>query len=273
MSDLARFVTDLGPDLAGPPNQVMVGCVDSTNRLARRVIATYQAEETVPPEFLVLALEQSSGRGRLGRPWASPPGAGVYGTRVLPLPGEGREAVAEALQSLPLLAGIGLARPLNRLLLAAGSSRRCTLKWPNDLLVAGAKIGGVLAESLALGDAPPVALVGFGINYDRARRGPELPPGATTFADHAGAERPTLAGFVGEVTAGLEAELVHLGDLAYAVAAYRELSAHRPGEHLRCRTGAQTTEGEFQGFDEQGHLKLIRDGETVLLSAGEIVER
>jgi BirA family biotin operon repressor/biotin-[acetyl-CoA-carboxylase] ligase len=276
LSELARFVADLGPDLAGPGNRVTVTRVDSTNRLARRVIATYQAEEMAPPEFLVLALEQTSGRGRQGRSWISPPGAGVYGTRVLRLPttgGAGGDAVTEALQSLPLLAGVGLARPINRMLAAAGAERRCSLKWPNDLLLGGAKVGGILAESLALGAAPPVALVGFGLNYGRPRRGPELPPGATAFADHAGAERPSLGGFVRAVVTGLEAELAHLGELPYAVGAYRELSAHRPGDRLRCRAGAETTEGEFQGFDERGHLRLLRDGETVLLSAGEIVER
>lgn len=273
MSDLARFVAEMGSDLRGPSNRVAVARIDSTNRLARRVIATYQADETTPPEFLVVALEQTSGRGRQGRSWVSPPGAGVYGTRVLSLPAEGGAALTEALQSLPLLAAIGLARPLNRLLAAAGSARRCTLKWPNDLLVGDAKIGGILAESLALGEAPPVALVGFGLNYDRPRRGPELPPGATTFTDHAGPDRPSLGGFLREVAVGLEAELAHLGELPYAVAAYRELSAHRPGERLRCRIGAKTTEGEFEGFDERGHLKLLRDGETVLLAAGEIVER
>lgn len=273
MSELARFLAEAGADLPGPPNRVALARVDSTNRLARRVIATYQAEEIAPPEFLVVALEQTAGRGRQGRSWASPPGAGLYGTRVLPLPAAAAGSPADALQSLPLLAGVGLARPLNRLLAAAGSESRCALKWPNDLLLGGAKVGGILAESLALGTAPAVALIGFGINYDRPRSGPELPMGATTFSDHAGEGRPGLGGFFREVVTGLEAELVHLGDLPYAVAAYSELSAHRPGDRLRCRTGAETAEGEFLGFDERGHLRLRRAGETVLLAAGEIVER
>lgn len=277
MSALDRFLASLGPEPPGPPNRVVVARVDSTNRLARRVIATYQADEMTPPEVLVIALEQTVGRGRQGRSWASPPEAGVYATRVLPLDGAGGTGGADALHTLPLLSAVGLARPLNRLLAAAGSASRCSLKWPNDLILGGAKVGGILAESLALGSAPAVALVGFGVNYAPPRRGAELPPGATTFTDHAarggaGAALPDLAGFLRALVEGLEAELVHLGDLAYAVASYRELSAHRAGDVVRCRTSRETVTGEFVGIDARGRLKLRRDHETVAIPAGEIVE-
>lgn len=277
MSALGGFLEALGPDPPGPSNRVVVGRLDSTNRLARRVIATYQAEEMEPPALLVMALEQTAGRGRQGRVWASPPEAGVYGTRVLPLAQGDDTAGADTLQTLPLLAGVGLARPINRLLEAAGSERRCSLKWPNDLLLGGAKIGGILAESLALGTAPRVALVGFGVNYGPSRRGAGLPPGSTTFLDHADGAEPGaglsgLGAFARALLAGVEAELARLGDLPYAVAAYRELSTHRPGELLRCRMAEKTVEGEFQGIDELGRLELRRGGETVLVSAGEIVE-
>lgn len=277
MSDFASFLAGLGPEPPGPPNRVVLARVDSTNRLARRVIATYQSDEMTPPDLLLVALEQTSGRGRQGRSWASPPHAGLYGTRVLPLGREGGPAGTDALHTLPLLAAVGLARPLNRLLAAAGSASRCSLKWPNDLLLRGVKVGGILTESLALGAAPRVALVGFGVNYAPPRRGADLPPRATTFIDHAGRggageEPPGLAGFVRALVAGLEAELAHLGDLSYAVAAYRELSAHRPGDSLRCRTARETVVGEFLGFDDRGGLRLRRDGATVSLSAGEIVE-
>lgn len=278
MNALKRFLAALGPDPPGPPNRVFVARLDSTNRLARRVIATYQAEEMAPPALLVMALEQTAGRGRQGRSWASPPEAGVYGTRVLPLAVGDEGAARDVLQTLPLLAGVGLARPINRLLEAAGSERRCSLKWPNDVLLGGAKLGGILAESLALGPAPTVALVGFGVNFVPSDQGAGLPPGTTTFSDHvdggeAGTGLPGLGAFARAVLAGVEEELARLGDLAYAVAAYRELSAHRPGDPLRCRIAEETVEGEFQGIDELGRLELRRGGETFLLSAGEIVER
>jgi BirA family transcriptional regulator, biotin operon repressor / biotin---[acetyl-CoA-carboxylase] ligase len=287
---LRRFLDELaGPGgdgaLPGPANRIVAARVDSTNRLARGVVATYLADEVRPPALLILALEQTAGRGRRGRAWASPPCAGVYVTRVLPLPedGEGGEAVHRAIQSLPLLVAVGLARALDGLLPAGREgepAERPRLKWPNDVLIGGRKIAGILAESLALGSGPPVALLGYGVNHARSRPdlragapsdGPGLPEGATTLGDHL-ASPPSLGATARALVAGVEAELVHLGDLGYAVPAYRELSAHRPGDRLRCRSGEETVEGEFEGFDDRGHLRLRRDGGMVLLAAGEIVE-
>lgn len=271
------FLSDLGTppeagrgrEALGPVDRVVVSRVDSTNRLARRVVAAYAADEAAPPDFLVIAFEQTAGKGRQGRVWTSPRGCGVYATRVLPLPGG--EAEARALQSLPLLAGAGLVRGLAELLEVGASPSRAQLKWPNDLLIGGRKAGGILAESLALGSGPQVALIGFGVNHIRPREGPELPAGATCLADHL-ADPPPLGEVAQRLLAGLEAELGHLGELPYAVAAYRELSSHRPGDPLRCRVGGETVEGELEGFDDQGHLILRQGPGRVRIAAGEIVE-
>lgn len=273
MTELSELVAALGPAPPVPENRVIVSRIDSTNRLARRVVTNYAAEEMAVPGFLVLALEQSAGRGRQGRIWVSPRGCGVYATRVVPLSGEpSREGRSEdLLESLPLLAGVGLARGLAELLERGGSAGRCALKWPNDLLVDGRKVGGVLAESLTLGETPPVALVGLGVNLRRPREGSELPPGSTALADHLEASAD-LAGVARELVAALEAELAHLGDLAYATAAYRPLTVHRPGDRIRCRMGDEVVEGTFAGFDDRGHLVLARDGEEMRVAAGEIVE-
>lgn len=269
MNEVSELVAALGADPPGPPNRIVVSSVDSTNRLARRVLTTYAADEMPPPEFLVLALEQTGGRGRQGRAWASPRGCGAYATRVVPLP-DGVPA-GDALESLPLLAGVGLARGLARLLDRGGSESGAGLKWPNDLLVDGRKVGGILTESLALGSGPPVALIGFGVNLRRPREGQELPPGSTSLADHLKSP-PALGRLVRELLAGLEGELAHLGDLPHAVGAYRQLSVHRPGDPIRCRIGGEVVEGAFAGFDDRGHLVLARDGEAVRVAAGEIVE-
>jgi BirA family biotin operon repressor/biotin-[acetyl-CoA-carboxylase] ligase len=278
--------SDPGRALPGPANRIVAARVDSTNRLARGVVATYLADEVRPPALLILALEQTEGRGRRGRSWASPPGAGVYVTRVLPLPenraGEGEDAgpgaVHRAIQSLPLLVAVGLARAIDGLL--PDDAERPRLKWPNDVLIGGRKIAGILAESLALGSGPPVALLGYGVNHARCRHdlagidppdGPGLPEGATALGDHM-ASPPSLGATARALVTAVEAELAHLGDLDHAVPAYRELSAHSPGDRLRCRIGDETVEGEFEGFDDRGHLRLQRGGETVLLAAGEIVE-
>lgn len=273
MTELTELVDALGPAPEQPENWIVLSRVDSTNRLARRVVTTYAAEDMATPGFLVLALEQTGGRGRQGRAWLSPRGCGVYATRVLPLPASGSEETRpeDIRESLPLLAGVGLARGLASVLERGGSAGRPALKWPNDLLLAGRKVGGVLAESLALGETPPVALIGFGVNLRRPREGPELPPGSTALADHLESP-PELAGVARELVAGLESALAHAGDLAWAVAAYRELTAHRPGDAIRCRMAERVVEGTFAGFDDRGHLVLGRDGEELRVAAGEILE-
>lgn len=244
-----------------PENLVVVEQVDSTNRLARSIAAEYEAEGQSVRPLLVLAMEQVGGRGRRGRSWSSPHGKGVYATRVVAV------ADPQALQTLPLLVGVGLARALS-----AALPGTCRLKWPNDLLMDGAerrKIGGILIEAILRPGEGGVALVGFGVNVGHEPG--DMPEGATSFHLEGG-NGLSLEELTWALVAGVEEELVHLGDGEYAVARYREHSIHREGERILCRVGGETLEGTFIGFDEHGHLRLRRDGEEVRVSAGEVIE-
>ena len=249
----------------GPENLVVLPSVSSTNAFARSVVTEYQNEgETIHP-LLVLALEQSGGRGRQGRSWSSPRGKGVYATRVLQV------ADPALLQTLPLLVGVGLCRALSRHLPSP-----CRLKWPNDLLVeAGGerrKIGGILIEASVRPGEEVAAIVGFGVNY--LHEAADLPENATSLGllkDDIG-DIATLEDLTWDLVEGVEAELTHLGDSAYAVERYREQSVHQPGERIVFRAGDSVIEGTFQGFDETGRLLLDREGETVALAAGEVIE-
>lgn len=238
----------LRPERA-PENLVVLPVVDSTNRLARAIVQEYETEEQPLPPLLILALEQSGGRGRQGRTWASPAGRGVYATRVLTVQD------ATSLQALPLLAGIGLCRALAPL--------PCRLKWPNDLVVEGKKIGGILIEAMVRAEGESRALIGFGVNISQD---PGMPETATSV--HRLGGTGSLEDVTWKLVQGLERELEHLGDLAYAAAAYRELSVHRPGDRIVCRVGEDTVEGAFQEIDDQGRL-VLEDGQR--LSSGEVM--
>lgn len=244
-----------------PENLVVLRRAASTNQLARSIVADYQSEAQTLHPLLIVALEQSGGRGRQGRSWASPAGKGVYATRVLTLGDPG------LLQALPLLVGLALCRALSRHLPVP-----CRLKWPNDLVVetpAGRrKIGGVLIEALVRPGEGAAAIIGFGVNHSHA--GEELPETATSLG-LLGVQVP-LAELTWDLVAGLESELPHLEDLASTVASYRELSVHRPGDAISCRIGEQVVEGTFLGFDELGRLRLDRRGEEILVSSGEVIE-
>lgn len=263
--DFATFLTELDGAGWGPENRVVVERIDSTNRLARRVVTAYQREEMVPPELLVLALEQVAGRGRHGRVWLSPAGGGVYATRVVAVAG------AAELQTVPLLAAVGLARAVGALL----PEGRCGLKWPNDLMVGKRKLGGVLVESIGRTGDASVAMIGFGVNYRPAARPTGSDAAAFARATWLANELtgpPSLGELARVLVEGLDAELRHLGDASYAAESFRALSVHRPGETIRCRVASEVVAGELVGFDERGFLRLSTDAGEALISAGEIVE-
>jgi BirA family biotin operon repressor/biotin-[acetyl-CoA-carboxylase] ligase len=274
VEDFERYVVSLQarrersrPEISTAPetlveNLVILPSVESTNTLARAVVTEYQNEAQMLHPLLVVALEQTGGRGRQGRSWSSPAGLGVYATRVVRVEDPG------LLQTLPLLVGVGLCRAL-----AAHLPVPCRLKWPNDLMVEvegeRRKIGGILIEASIRPGEPTLALVGFGINV---LQGVDDLPATATSVRLLGGETGSLADFTWDLVEGLEAELVHLGDAAYAVESYRALSIHQPGEHIVSRAGETVTEGTFQGFDAFGRLLLESGGRVVPVASGEVSE-
>ena len=132
----------------GRPLEV-VGEVGSTND---RVMAA--GRDGTPEGLAVIADRQTAGRGRLGRPWASLAGVGLYTSILL------RPAVpASQAPLLTLVAGLAVAEAIEGV---AGLAPR--LKWPNDLLVDGKKVAGILTETASLESRVSYVVVGIGIN-------------------------------------------------------------------------------------------------------------
>ncbi|CAN5907093.1 biotin--[acetyl-CoA-carboxylase] ligase [soil metagenome] len=140
--------------------------VGSTNaEVARR------AADGAGEGLLVLADEQTAGRGRLGRSWHAPPGTSLMGSLLLRPP----EAVA-VLPQLPLLVGLALAEACEPFV----SGTQLSLKWPNDLLADGRKCAGILVESAR----PDAVVVGMGLNVDwRAVDRPDELTAATSLSE------------------------------------------------------------------------------------------
>jgi BirA family biotin operon repressor/biotin-[acetyl-CoA-carboxylase] ligase len=135
---------------------VLYGKIDSTNEAAREL-----AEDGAPAGTVVLCREQTAGRGRAGHAWHSPKDAGLYLSMIL------RPADLSHPAMISILAGLGIAETLDGGFpgLAPG------LKWPNDLVAGGMKIGGVLAEASWSEARPRYLVVGVGVNVrplDRA---------------------------------------------------------------------------------------------------------
>jgi BirA family biotin operon repressor/biotin-[acetyl-CoA-carboxylase] ligase len=245
----------------GPENVVVFERVDSTNLAARRIAEEYGGDDSAPPPILLVALAQERGRGRHGRVWESPVGLGVYATLVVP------RVRRDALATLPLLVACGLCRALQ-----AHLARPCRLKWPNDLVVEGRKLGGVLIESQLRGQGEGIeegaVVVGFGVNHGQGAG--ELPPGATSLRAEGG-PLPLLGALVWELAAAVGRELGRLGDVDYAVSQFEALAIHRRGDRVRCQIGGERVEGVFEGFDARGFLRLVAHGGERLVSAGEII--
>ncbi|MEA1927796.1 MAG: biotin--[acetyl-CoA-carboxylase] ligase, partial [Candidatus Auribacterota bacterium] len=125
--------------------------IDSTNNLARSL-----AEEGAPEGTLVISEEQTSGRGRMGRSWISPPGTGIWISVLL------RPMIEPARAALitPLVA-VSLSRSIREVTgLPAG------IKWPNDILIRGKKAAGILTEISTDRKSIRYIIVGIGINVN-----------------------------------------------------------------------------------------------------------
>ena len=127
----------------------VVGRCASTNSLL--------LAEPLRRPVLLAADEQSAGRGRRGRRWRSPAGCGVLFSLGLPL-----AQPAGKLSGLSIVAGVAAVRALRAL-----GATEAALKWPNDLLLRGAKLGGILVQTRARG-AGSAAVVGIGVNHRKA---------------------------------------------------------------------------------------------------------
>jgi BirA family biotin operon repressor/biotin-[acetyl-CoA-carboxylase] ligase len=128
---------------------VLYGKIDSTNEAAREL-----AENGAAAGTIVLCREQTAGRGRAGHEWHSPRDAGVYLSMVL------RPADLSHPGMISILGGLGVLERLD--VHYQGLAPR--LKWPNDLIAGGLKLGGVLAEATWSESRPRFLVVGVGIN-------------------------------------------------------------------------------------------------------------
>lgn len=146
--------------------------LDSTNRQAV-ALAQAGAEHGV----LVLADAQTAGRGRMARPWFSPPGLNVYGSLIV------RAHTHTQLSWLPLVAALATAQAIEIV-----GAARIAVKWPNDLLVGDRKVGGILCESGTSSGFGPFQVIGIGINVNGAPVDfpPELRETATTLREETG---------------------------------------------------------------------------------------
>lgn len=221
-------------------------------------VAAALAHDGAAHGVVVVAGEQTSGRGRRGTTWISPPGAGLYFSFI----------------ARPL--SVGLPRSVSLLTLAAGVAVRegvtaatglaPDLKWPNDLIVGRRKLAGILAEGLAIGGSEQAVIIGVGLNVQPAAYPPEVGARATSIEGELGrlVDRGVL---LSELLIGLWDRLADIeqrpGDILQA---WRAASPNAVGTRVEWNG----RHGVTAGIDESGAL-LVKTADGIeRIIAGEL---
>ncbi|WP_024697566.1 bifunctional biotin--[acetyl-CoA-carboxylase] ligase/biotin operon repressor BirA [Pseudomonas avellanae] len=228
--------------------------IDSTNAEASRLIAL-----GAPMPLLVVAEQQTAGRGRRGRKWVSPYAENLYYSLVLRIDGGMRQ-----LEGLSLLVGLAVMNVLRDM-----GVQGAGLKWPNDVLVGRQKIAGILLE--LIGDPADVChvIIGIGVNVNM-RASTEVDQLWTSVKLQTGApaDRNTIAA---RISAQLEALLaVHRQEGFLAFQKEWERGHLWQGAAVKLLSGIETVEGVVLGVDSLGALRLEVNGLEKSFSGGEL---
>lgn len=195
-------------------------------------------------DFWIVAERQTAGRGRSGRAWQSPPG-NLYATRLL-----WTACPARVLPQLSLVAGVAVIDAIRQCM---GPVAGLRLKWPNDILVGGAKVGGILIESTTVGSRIAAA-IGIGLNLARVPDG--VDQAITSLADHGAA--PVSTRMQEALDACLAASLAQWQDgqgWPYIRSAWLA-RAGQVGEPIRVHSSDVVRDGYFAGIDDDGALLM-----------------
>lgn len=240
-------------------NIVWLDTVDSTNDLAERLMTAAIEDDDAPlSDTLLVASTQCAGHGRGNHVWVSPPG-GLYATWLAMLD-------AEVLPGLPLAVGVACAEAVE----AALPEVLVGLKWPNDLMVGGRKLGGVLCHARGSGERVWVR-VGVGVNVAVTPvLAPDDPVCPTSLQE---------LGWSGDLGAAIQLLAIQflarlreaLADPVRTRGRWQIRLVHRPGDTIRMRLDDGVIEGRFVALSPEGHLLVDVDGEVRSIASGELL--
>jgi BirA family biotin operon repressor/biotin-[acetyl-CoA-carboxylase] ligase len=233
--------------------------IDSTNRKAHD-----QARKAAREGTVILADFQSEGKGRRGRVWESPPGLNLYASIVL------RPHIPPVIApQITLLAGVAIANALART-----SGQEMRIKWPNDVLLRGKKVAGILSEMEVEGDRIRFIILGMGVNVNWK---PEDIPSnlreiATSLRAEAGKEIPRHL-IAAEIFEELEQEyrlFLREGFSSRLREEWNRLSWTR-GKQVTLQLPDKEISGRALGLDMDGALLLLdEEGRTQRFIAGDV---
>ncbi len=248
-------ITDnLGTRLIGQ-RVIYYPSLTSTNDVAKQ-----KAQQGAVEGTIIVAGEQTAGRGRMKRGWLSPRGSIALSVILYP--------ELAYLPSLIMVASLGVAHCLEKV-----AGLKPQIKWPNDVLISEKKVCGILIESEVKGKRADYAIIGIGINANiKPSDFPEIPPTATSLSHELGRDTPQL-----DMIRCLLAEIERLYlALPSGDAVYQEWRDNLVtlGKKVQVRTGETTQEGIAESVASDGSLLLRQsDGSLTKIVAGDVTLR
>lgn len=238
------------------PTVLSYDSLPSTNSEAARLALAGAVEG-----LCIVADEQTAGRGRLGRQWLSPPGAGLYFSMLLrPSVGTDRWPL------LTLMAAVAVHDTLRE-----ACDLETDIKWPNDLLVDGRKLCGILAESLET-DQGRAVVIGIGLNLSASAFPVELRATAISLEEAAGKTPDREL-----ILKTLLTSMAHYYDAFHSTGSRQIIdtwcrySSFADGKKIRVSMDDEVIEGTARGLEGDGALRVeTADGEIKIVRAGDV---
>ena len=234
--------------------------IDSTNTKAKEL-----AEEGHPSGTFVVADQQTAGKGRRGRSWDSLPGTGIYMTLMLKPDINPNHA-----SMLTLVTAMAVANAMYRV-----TGAEALIKWPNDIVINGKKICGILTEMSAQFDYINHIVVGIGINVHNESFPEEISQMASSLMIEAGGKRFHRAQIIAETMSYFEQyydTFLKTQDLSALVREYDELLVNR-NKSVRVLDPKEPFDGKAMGITPKGELIVDTWESRKLVSSGEVSVR
>ena len=234
--------------------------IDSTNTKAQEL-----AEKGYPSGTLVVADKQESGKGRRGRSWVSPSGTGIFMTLMIKPDINPNNA-----SMLTLVAALAVAKAITSV-----TGEKAMIKWPNDIVVNGKKVCGILTEMNAQFDYINHIVVGIGINVHNESFPEEISHMASSLMIEAGGKRFHRAQIIAETMSYFEQyydTFLQTQDLSALVREYDELLVNM-NKAVRVLDPKEPFDGKAMGITPKGELIVDTWESRKLVSSGEVSVR
>lgn len=234
--------------------------IDSTNTKAQEL-----AEKGYPSGTLVVADKQESGKGRRGRSWVSPSGTGIFMTLMIKPDINPNNA-----SMLTLVAALAVAKAITSV-----TGEEAMIKWPNDIVINGKKVCGILTEMNAQFDYINHIVVGIGINVHNESFPEEISQMASSLMIEAGGKRFHRAQIIAETMLYFEQyydTFLKTQDLSALVREYDELLVNR-NKSVRVLDPKEPFDGKAMGITPKGELIVDTWESRKLVSSGEVSVR